>query len=993
MGDVARETGARSVEDDREIAPGSVRTDVELVAARVHQLRAVDPLGRITVIVDSPAAGRHLLRVLAANAPIFNVEPITLGTLVERFSSVSVAQDQEILLAAAHTCGAIEDFGDVRREVSTVAAVARVFRELSRIPVDEWPATQSGVSSIVLTACREMAGSLSGALAHDWIGDASVRLQGDSAHASLGSIVAHEATLRHGTRAGFGPVIAALNSRTEVVALAESTQRIHTVIEAAHPLAEALAVIQRVLAAGPGSGGIGIALSDPSIYAREVAHLLDAAGIPWHGLTGRTLLETRTARTALAMIAVTPDLRRDQISAVVEPGLITVNGFRLRFAAFENLTRRTGFDDGGVATRRSAAVAGGDDWTRLNLIEDGAADEEQWRVEQRDATAELVGTCARLATAASGNYRQLGAQLLAALALVARDSDPAEAGARTVIDTLARQWRDHGMPLPSSARGAAELLSRSLNVGVNANSAPRSRVVVGTVAQMRSLDLDHLFVLGAGEGSCPTVPAEDPLLPDAERQQVTGLSTVSDRIAEQGEDWRTALRAARAVTVSYARDSLRSNVEQFASRYLDRVPAAKPDRVVRVGGIAQVIREAASDGSHDGWLVNEHHFRLASGLAGKRPGTDHVERSRDCRNARDAGLLSEWNGYVPEAGRRYVRDHSGGVADEYSASALENYLTCPHAYLVEKVVGATRLDRPENADEVKAKDRGSLVHKIFELVTAEWTSGRIRDVDELRRCAYEFESASIASFEASFAVGDGFAWEVLKERIHHAVDEWCLDVSAMLGGSDVADGSPGPISGERAFGRAAGRPVSYTVRESGRALNLRGSIDRVDVYDTPDGRAARVVDYKTANPDTYKDFRDPARAGSFADLTAGGKLVQPGIYLAAVRADADIAALCPRSWTIGYHVFDARGDLRKAEMTVTADAEEAFDQLMNEIDAGFAAGFYAPIGIGGRSHAYCAACHVGVFDAAQAHADALAEAWLELRSDETTDFNRSGVES
>ena len=86
-------------------------------------------------------------------------------------------------------------------------------------------------------------------------------------------------------------------------------------------------------------------------------------------------------------------------------------------------------------------------------------------------------------------------------------------------------------------------------------------VLVGTVGQAYAADLDTVFVLGAVEGVLPPRGRDDPLLPDRERRDISGLVPRATRRLEERRDYLAALAAGAERVLTFPRADPRAQRE------------------------------------------------------------------------------------------------------------------------------------------------------------------------------------------------------------------------------------------------------------------------------------------------------------------------------------------------------------------------------------------------------------------------------------------------
>ena len=228
-----------------------------------------------------------------------------------------------------------------------------------------------------------------------------------------------------------------------------------------------------------------------------------------------------------------------------------------------------------------------------------------------------------------------------------------------------------------------------------------------------------------------------------------------------------------------------------------------------------------------------------------------MRRALDARAARNGATLTEWDGLVGGNSARIAG--IGQPGSPISPSALETWATCPYRYFLSRIL---RIAAPpdDDADELSALDRGSMVHKILERFVKE--SDGVTKEKLLELAEQEFDAA-----EKSGITGRYLLWEMEKETIRNGLSNF-LDADArwLRGKPDMSDAEVG-------F-----KDVIVDVADLDE-VSFQGKIDRLDVI----GDEVRVRDFKTGKPDRYR--------GQAQDIytVANGKALQLPVYVAAAR--------------------------------------------------------------------------------------------------------------
>jgi ATP-dependent helicase/nuclease subunit B len=378
-------------------------------------------------------------------------------------------------------------------------------------------------------------------------------------------------------------------------------------------------------------------------------------------------------------------------------------------------------------------------------------------------------------------------------------------------------------------------------------------------------------VLGMAEGGMPTRPREDSLLPDAER--ALAGDELRLRTAHTPVEHRhllTALAAAGSERIlTYPRGDLRRSMERPPSRWLldaavalgteeRRLPDEAPWLTVVPSfarRVAAVAFPATTQEHGLRWLAEWDresplldHPLVASQLAVRRGVELALSRGRDAFTRFDGNLAS-------------VAEHLTSPTDlehPISASRLERWLSCPHAYLLEHVLRVEPVENPEELLEIDAMERGSVVHDILE----RWLLEQLQDgtvpppsqpwPPPARERLLEIGEEVCDEAQARGVTGHPLLWR--RDRL-----QILGDLVQFLDADDDrrARGGLTPIGAERAFGMDGAEAV-YLDLGDGRTIAVRGKIDRVDR--AADGTVV-VADYKTGRRDSYSKLTEDTPLG------------------------------------------------------------------------------------------------------------------------------------
>jgi ATP-dependent helicase/nuclease subunit B len=947
---------------------------VERLADRVHAAKQGDALAGVTVVVPSNAAGVAARRALAGRpGGVANVTFLTLHRLAERVGAPALAAAgrrpvSTPVLAAAVRAVLHEDpgvFAPVAEHPATEQALVAATRELATAPdaaLDDVAACSPRATDVVRIH-REVRRRL----ADDWFDEqdllvAAAEVLRSSGGRDLGPVVLH---LIQEITAAAAELLRVLGEVTAVEALVGVTgdpdadapvlaahQRAGVsvpgdqetepccasrIVSTSDPDDEVRAAVRLVtgwMREGTPLGRVALLYGTADPYRRLLHEHLAAAGIAVNGSPVTAVGGQLLGRTLRALLAL-PDrgYRRRDVLAVLTGAPVLDGDGPVPSRAWERVSR-------------AAGVAGGDDWD-LRLATFAAQQRERAEQAQRDEDEALAAHLCRDADRADdlaafvrrlraavdrgcsistweglvGWSRELLRSYLGPEHRRADWPDHEQRAAERVEEALDRLERLDALGGPAPTVDVfRRTLERELESSLRRVGRLGEGVLVGHVSLATGLVLDRVAVLGLAEGTFPPRRLEDSLLPDAEREAARGeLPLRVDRLQDDRRHLLAAVAAAGEAVLCASRGDLRRAGERPASRWL----LGDAARLAGVDGLrsTDLARLPEAD-----WL--DHVPSFAGGLAA----LDTLATEQELRLAavaRDAAAdpvlddpLLKAAGEVVRARRsndftRFDGDLSDVAGPELlerrsSATRLQAWATCPHAYLVRYVLRVEPVEEREHRIEIDALSRGALVHDILDrFVTDAIASGHPLDrwgPDDERRLL-DIAGDCFRSYEAMGLTGRDLLWRRDRQQIAADLLRLLHDDSARLAGGTR------PVSTEHEFTDLAMAGIT-----------VGGQIDRIDRR--PDGSLV-VLDYKTGSSRSYAELSDD-------DPHVGGTRLQP--YLYARAAARDFPTDQP-VWA-GYWFVSAKGKFEQKGYAVTPEVAGRVEAALDVIVSGIGNGLF-----------------------------------------------------
>lgn len=917
---------------------------LDALSREIRAAKGDDLLAPVTVVVPTNACGVMARRWLGRRGGVVGIDMVTLNRLAELIAGPALAAADRSPISAPVVDLAIAkvlserpgSFAAVADHPSTIVALRELHTEL-RLAGDDAVAALARSSRRGAEAVR-VSNAVVERLRGDWYDEADLyvgatRAVGDASTRGLRRVVVYVPQDLSGRPLAF---LRALASQIEVRVLLEAdSDALLDEFGAADDLAEGgsidpgsdavpgrivsttdaddearIAVRTVVDAARAGTPLERIAVLWPAHepYARLIEHHLDAADIRWNGRPGTTLNERLVCRLLLDLLDLDQRglRRRDLFALLADVPARDADGRYLPSAAWERLSRKAGVARDADWVPRLAAFADherwGDDATSLSaFVADlrgslGRRDAERcWWDWAEWCVAQLE--------------RWIGRHTLEGLP---EPEYRAWESLTTALDRL-RHLDPVGDPVTRHRFGAT--LAAELHTMLPRQGRIGDGVTIGPLAGAVGLDIDVAVIVGAAEGILPPVPRSDPLISDADRRDV-GLAG-SDERALRLHRRLLAVLATADTTITVPRGDLRSTSTRLPSRWI--APFIETDSMLSVESHTAGLASTMFPSSPAEYRLRTRHGHvLAGGIVAEAPGThDDTVLQRGVRllEARRSDLLTEFDGNLSSVDVPLL-DRA------VSASRLERWAACPHAYLVRYLLGVQPIDEPDSEITITALERGSLHHDALDLFHRAVIAGDLPQPtstgwSDVHRSALRGFLAEVCDrSEQRGRTGQPAYWADEQSRMEADLLEW-LDrdgeMATELGSSVIAT--------EYSF---SGDDNVRLALPSGRSLAITGAVDRIDR--AADGMLI-VTDHKSGT-NKYSNLGpdDPTMGGSAFQLPgyAAAARVLTGEDDARVRAEYSLLAKGAYKRE-GYELTDE----------VWTRVGEALDTVIDGIEGGY----------------------------------------------------------
>jgi hypothetical protein len=886
-----------------------------LIAA-VHAAKDGDPLKPVTVVVATELVGVAARRALArgdGRPGIAALSVVTLRRLAEIIAGRDVAGDGRRPLTETKLAGTIRsllaeqpgEFEKVADRIGTVRALATAHRELRALDDRELDALGDGERVVAETVRvhRELEARCTDTAFDevDLLEAATVR-----ADRVRHAVVVFLPSDLDAPEQAFLDALGEATTVDQIIGDANDDAGREPVaarvVHASDADDEVRGVVREVVAAlhsGTPGHRISIFYGTADPYARLLHEHLRRAEVAFAGRGVRSVLDGRFGRGLLRLLRLPEhDFRRDEVLGWITDAPVRWRGATVHSSPWERVSRAAGVVSAQHWARLAEHAA---ERRRHAETESAAAEPRAWVIERDERTANtatellefvenLIARFERIKAATT--WHDLGSEAMSMWTELLAGSPGNDEDARAVaritaaLQAITDLGADGGHP---DLRTLRELLELQLADNVDRVGVTGVGVQVGPVSDGAGAECDLVFVLGAAEGTLPARRSDDPLLPDRIRRG-TGLPTLREQSHRCHHQFLASLGAAPPTgrIVTFPRGDLRSGGTRMPSRWLE--PSLRA-----ISGNAQLTIAKWEDAGCEEWPSYAGELARTTTLATAqewRQRAAAVACADGTEPPADAGGAATGRARATRAARRFGRfaAHTGNLIGEdlpdptsgrpVSATALQSWATCPDDYFLRYLLGISPIVQPEDVVQISALDQGTVLHDILDKLTRRaldegWAPGHGEPwPDRALTVLDELADDRFAQAEREGVTGFACLWERDREALRTDLHTW-------LGRDDErrAPGGLAPEAAEWAFGHHGGPDTALDLGD-GRALRLRGSIDRIDR--TREGRLV-VTDYKSGGAGSYADL-------SPANPCDGGKKLQLPIYALAART-----GLAPRS--------------------------------------------------------------------------------------------------
>jgi len=450
------------------------------------------------------------------------------------------------------------------------------------------------------------------------------------------------------------------------------------------------------------------------------------------------------------------------------------------------------------------------------------------------------------------------------------------------------------------------------------------------------------WIVGLDDAKYPGSGLQDPILLDSERGAINETIGPRRRLPLRGEaPARTSQQfihlirrvdSSPRVVLSFSSVELGERRQLYPSNAIlevfrwsrSRADASLDEVLDSIQHAAGFIDETISLTGSDWWLGRKFSRTDLVGPTAVRKAYPWLGSGSDAVNARASDALTKWDGMIDAPPEQIDPRFNGRI---YSASQLEKMARCPIGHFFERILLIEPVEELERDPDLwlNPMEAGSLFHEVMETFMRQLCgTGQRPSAQSHRQELYAVAEDAVAKWRELVPPPNETAFQKRREELLESCDVF-LTVEEV----DCAEVTPKYF--EVGFGMGHQSSADIAMADpfvldlgGGRAIKLRGSIDRVDYHD--ESGQWDLWDYKSGSTFGFEGSGRLAR----------GTKIQHALYARALCAMLEKQGIEAKVRQTGYYFPTRKGrGLRLPRQCADGELEHALNLLFDTVGRGF----------------------------------------------------------
>ena len=412
-----------------------------------------------------------------------------------------------------------------------------------------------------------------------------------------------------------------------------------------------------------------------------------------------------------------------------------------------------------------------------------------------------------------------------------------------VLDEIVKIFKDENITINQ--------YSNILKQGLKASSlgkipGTQDQVIMGDVDRSRSHKVDTIFIIGLNDGVYPSINKSEGFLGDEDREYLKeqGIELAKGTLENLYDDnfniYKAFTTAERELHLSYSSADTEGGALR-PSIYITKIKKMFPNLKETSDVITQKYEITNQKATYEALIEKLAKIQEKELEPEWKETYRYFENEASWKNKLEKDLQGLSYTNIPQNIETTTIEKLYGNVLKTSVSKLETYKKCPFSYFLKYGLNL------KQKEELKIQnfDTGSFMHEIIDLFFNQVKEENIQltellgEEEKIRKIVNQIVETKLDYGKYRFTAT--VKYKILIQRLERMVTKALKYIVESLVYSDFnVEGTEVEFDNGKEY-----KPIKITLG-TGKRIEIRGKIDRVDIARTSDGNYLRIIDYKSS---------------------------------------------------------------------------------------------------------------------------------------------------
>lgn len=412
-----------------------------------------------------------------------------------------------------------------------------------------------------------------------------------------------------------------------------------------------------------------------------------------------------------------------------------------------------------------------------------------------------------------------------------------------VLDEIVKIFKDENITINQ--------YSNILKQGLKASSlgkipGTQDQVIMGDVDRSRSHKVDTIFIIGLNDGVYPSINKSEGFLGDEDREYLKeqGIELAKGTLENLYDDnfniYKAFTTAERELHLSYSSADTEGGALR-PSIYISKIKKMFPNLKETSDVITQKYEITNQKATYEALIEKLAKIQEKELEPEWKETYRYFENEASWKNKLEKDLQGLSYTNIPQNIETTTIEKLYGNVLKTSVSKLETYKKCPFSYFLKYGLNL------KQKEELKIQnfDTGSFMHEIIDLFFNQVKEENIQltellgEEEKIRKIVNQIVETKLDYGKYRFTAT--VKYKILIQRLERMVTKALKYIVESLVYSDFnVEGTEVEFDNGKEY-----KPIEITLG-TGKRIEIRGKIDRVDIARTSDGNYLRIIDYKSS---------------------------------------------------------------------------------------------------------------------------------------------------